>query len=52
LDKQRLQLAKDLDADGVIITPQVNSLIEREKNLAFDVVFECSGTEEGLLSLK
>jgi L-iditol 2-dehydrogenase len=47
-DKQRLQLAKDLGADEVIITPQANSLIEREKNLAFDVVFECSGTEEGV----
>jgi len=47
-DKQRLQLAKDLGADEVIITTQISSLIEREKNLAFDVVFECSGTEEGL----
>ena len=47
-DKERLRLAKDLGADEVIIYSQINSLIEEKISDTFDVVFECSGTEEGL----
>lgn len=47
-DAARLDLAKDLGADEVILTTGLPALLEQEKERGFDAVIECSGAPAGI----
>ncbi len=47
-DGARLRLARDLGADEVVLTGQLDELAERCRDGGFDAVLECSGSEGGV----
>lgn len=47
-DEPRLELAKKLGADEVVVTSQVDELAKRYHNGGFDSVIECSGSAGGI----
>ena len=47
-DALRLELARRLGADEVVLTDQVDSLLERHRNGGFDAAIECSGAPGGI----